>query len=109
VKDKNINVAPLHGDNPASGTTEYLRDDINQLAGGLDEYWRTRLLPWVDRIDELRAVLAPLLDDPNAPRSGDGEYDFGCCVFCHCEVPGTVPGEHAPDCPVLRKDELLGR
>lgn len=49
--------------------------------------------------DELRAILAPLLDEPM--RWMGSERDV-CCVFCD-----TSP--HLDDCPVLAKDRLLGR
>jgi hypothetical protein len=65
-------------------------------------------------IAELRAVLAPLLDDEgwafhhSAPA---GAYGIAECVFCGaaCGDYGQPPLTHAPDCPVLRKDALLGR
>lgn len=54
--------------------------------------------------DELRAILAPLLDGPEVEI---GAYGGGTitCVFCDA---ATVHG-HKPGCPVLRKDQLLGR
>lgn len=48
--------------------------------------------------DEARAILAWLLEDPCIV----GEE--GVCVFCYAEY-----ADHTPDCPVLRKDALLGR
>lgn len=55
------------------------------------------LLRALDERDEVRDVLAPLLNDPRSS-------DCACCVFCQ-----TVPGsDHDADCPVLRRDELLG-
>ena len=51
-------------------------------------------------IADLRAVLAPRLDDPWANFDGD-LYCFWCYQGDHAQ--------HDPDCPVLRKDELLGR
>jgi hypothetical protein len=55
-------------------------------------------------IGELRAILAPQLDDP-AIIGNRGYY----CLFCNAEDwdPNAIP--HKADCPVLRKDELLGR
>lgn len=50
-----------------------------------------------ETIAALRAVLAPLLDDPRA--------EEGRCIFCD----DLLDNRHAPDCPVLRRDELLGR
>jgi hypothetical protein len=53
-------------------------------------------------IAELRRVLEPLLDDPwrLAIDRDDGlPMD---CLFC-------LEPAHAPDCPVPRRDELLGR
>lgn len=57
-------------------------------------------------IDELRAVLAPLLDQPWAygPQGGDAGQ---CCAWCLRFA--DEEGPHAPNCPVLRKDALLGR
>jgi hypothetical protein len=75
-----------------------------------------------EQIAELRAILAPLLDDPIKNET---------CQFCGAEIreaymaygpyrfpdgqvldlgPRRIPsqGEHAPNCPVLRKDALLG-
>jgi hypothetical protein len=48
--------------------------------------------------DELQAVVAGMLADPWRP-GPDGRF----CVLC-----GEV-GEHADDCAVLRRDELLRR
>lgn len=53
-------------------------------------------------VAELRAVLAPLLDEPWRTIANYGEPDERC-VFCDETDP------HAPDCPVLRRDALLGR
>jgi hypothetical protein len=59
--------------------------------------------------DELRAVLAPLLDDPWRgvdwiPVDDRGAVDpMRACVFCGDGIA------HLPDCPVLRRDALLGR
>lgn len=57
--------------------------------------------------DEARAVLAPLLDDPWRNES-EGPYWaldwFQECVWCASRAP-----DHAADCPVLRRDALLGR
>lgn len=56
------------------------------------------------REEELQAILRPLLEDPMRMSY---ECEFGCphmqCLFCDNE------GWHAPDCPVLRKDELLAQ
>jgi hypothetical protein len=52
--------------------------------------------------DELRAVLAPLLDDPWR-EAEDGFYD---CTFCR---PNGRTYDHKPGCPVLACDRLLGR
>ena len=45
-------------------------------------------------LEEVRAVLAPLLADPHF-----GADDW--CVFCY-------DGDHTPDCPVRRAAALLG-
>jgi hypothetical protein len=55
-------------------------------------------LDWADsEVGKLRAVLAPLLENP---------FDEGMNYFCRfCDMR---QGEgHTPECPVLRKDELL--
>lgn len=53
--------------------------------------------------DVLRAILAPLLDEPFVP--GPNGSDMGLdCLFCRVDEPS-----HEPNCPVLRRDELLGR
>ena len=58
----------------------------------------------VDKVTELRAVLAPLLDRPFiAGQDGDA------CVWCLGLDDGLGDANHEPDCPVLRKNELLGR
>lgn len=49
--------------------------------------------------ERLRAILAPLLDDPW------DTADDPHCVFC--DVPSVAP--HQPECPVNRRDALLGR
>lgn len=48
--------------------------------------------------DELRAILAPLLDDT-------GEIGAPC-FFCRIIIE---TGPHDPDCPVLARERLLGR
>jgi hypothetical protein len=61
-----------------------------------------------EQIAELRAALAPLLDEPLID---DGTAHIQCRV-CLKETtcpPWPRPPLHEPDCPVLRKDELLGR
>lgn len=85
-----------------------------------------------DLVIALRAVLAPLLDDPYEMHDFEASYDLGgdpiwWCRFCHVEpewkrawtgrrdARGHKINEdvdatpHVPDCPVLRRDELLGR
>lgn len=59
------------------------------------------------RIEALRAVLAPLLDEP-AERWND-EHKAMECLFCHGTNVGEPEDYHKPNCPVLRRDELLGR
>lgn len=51
--------------------------------------------------DELREILAPLLEGDGLPR-----YIEDCCQFCASTRPERA---HDLDCPVLRADELLGR
>lgn len=75
-------------------------------------------------IADLRAVLAPLLDDP-IRHEWDTFDGVDVCLLCGADntimpKPGSWretlrmpecsgPVQHAPDCPVLRRDELLGR
>lgn len=64
--------------------------------------------------DSLRAILAPLLDNPYRTIANYGD-PYEECVFCECVPESHYPygpndrKDHEPDCPVLRKDELLGR
>ena len=51
--------------------------------------------------DELRAILAPLLEDPWRDVIVGDDEGRSECVFCGA-------GTHEADCPVLRKDALLG-
>jgi hypothetical protein len=67
-----------------------------------------RYLSQVERArDELRAILEPLLDEPIR------DHD---CLFCETrdvarDNPWLPPPgvEHAPTCPVRRREALLGR
>jgi hypothetical protein len=54
--------------------------------------------------EELRAILAPLLDNPFF-----GGRDGSDCGFCELGYAGSA--SHAPDCPALEanKNRLLGR
>lgn len=60
--------------------------------------------------DDLRAVLAPLLDDPIV-WVWNGRREYRRCGVCDATAtdPDLEPFPHHPDCPVLRRDELLGR
>jgi hypothetical protein len=69
------------------------------------------------RIAELRAILAPLLEDPfeYEGQAGPARRAY-MCRFClrtsyvgEHDVRAGMLGEHAPDCRVLRRDALLGR
>ena len=51
--------------------------------------------------DELRAILAPLLDDPF--------HGSTPCVFCGHRWRFNESVNHMIDCPVLQRDRLLGR
>lgn len=84
-----------------------------ELAEALGDI-RERLAAAQAERDAARAVLAPLLDDPVCEVDGGAEV----CVFCedsngHSPPPDYVyqpkPLTHEPDCPVLRKDDILGR
>lgn len=59
-------------------------------------------------IADLRAVLAPLLEQPYVDWS-EGEYGRTCRFCLSGEPYRGDPPVHTPDCPVLRDDELLGR
>jgi hypothetical protein len=77
-----------------------------------EEY--NKQLDWADNeVGKLRAILAPLLEAPGELAgydiSGIGWYE---CRFCGADVDNptfgrTIETTHKPDCPVLRKDELL--
>jgi hypothetical protein len=54
-------------------------------------------------IAELRAVLGPILTAPCRWDAGRREY---ACVLC--DEARDDAATHRPDCPVLRRDELLG-
>lgn len=68
----------------------------------------------IAKVEELRAVLGPLLDDPY-----EGDTGTLYCRFCEATLGGSgdlaySPRDehrfvHEPNCPVLRADELLGR
>ena len=60
---------------------------------------------FLDTIDELRAVLEPLLDQPYQP-GGPYFAPHQECRFCR-----SILGDerHLPTCPVLKRDALLGR
>lgn len=60
-----------------------------------------------DAIDALRAVLAPLLDDPFYISAFPPEPSRLRCVFCRAVQGHSI--EHTADCPVRRTDALLGR
>jgi hypothetical protein len=65
-----------------------------------------------ETIEDLRAVLAPKLDNP-LEHDGDNTCDF--CIWCDASnywIQYDKPRpelKHEPTCPVLRKDRLLGR
>ena len=71
--------------------------------------WLTerQLAAMVAEVRRLRAILAPLLDSPADPC--DGEF----CVFCGHGGQGYEESRrrhmHLLDCPVLSRDEILGR
>lgn len=54
--------------------------------------------------DELRAILAPILDAPQIEIGLDRDL---ACIFCAAALARRQP--HDSDCPVSRKDALLGR
>lgn len=55
------------------------------------------------QIATLRAVLAPLLDNPVDLQEGRE------CLFCGQRAYRLESAGHADHCPVLRRNELLGR
>ena len=57
------------------------------------------------QLAEARAILAPLLAEPDWYEYVYGEgSDYRVCIFCRAfDIDG-----HKPDCPVLRRDALLG-
>lgn len=56
-----------------------------------------------------RAVLAPLLSKPFISTLMMGARLEDRCAWCHCRPHRDTPEPHARDCPVLRRDALLGR
>ena len=71
-------------------------------------------------IDELRAVLAPLLDEPwyyDCDLDADPDTMVYVCKLCDAtaHLPpgygsiGEIDPPHLSSCPVLRRDALLGR
>lgn len=94
------------------GNTEELTRALRESAV-LTQQWMALFDAAQTQRDALCAVLAPLLDDPL-------EYDSGnscnACRFCGANDHAVYTPRyhrpaltHEPDCPVLRKDELLGR
>ena len=57
------------------------------------------------KLADVRAVLAPLLDQPYFVRRTVDGHERNECGFC----AQALGDEHADGCPVLRKDDLLGR
>jgi hypothetical protein len=72
--------------------------DVGSVARALDG----RAAAVAGQRDELRAILAPLLDHPLVYVERLRGWR---CQFC-AAVEGTP---HAGECPVLRRDVLLGR
>jgi hypothetical protein len=87
-----------------SGVTDHeVEDDGGDALSLLNE----RLMQKWEVIDELRAILAPLLDDPY-DHTHEDEYECLRCVFCgNARYFDQQP--HTPTCAVLDKDRLLGR
>jgi hypothetical protein len=64
------------------------------------------------QLAEARGILTPLLDQPWKHSRGS-RFDFEC-VFCGADyygtdTPGAEPRWHTIECPVLRRDAILGR
>jgi hypothetical protein len=78
---------------------------IRQLAG-LVAKQSIRIRDLKGQRSELRAVLAPLLDEPYV-KAGPCPGGDNLCAFCGMEWREWHP--HATDCPVRRRAELLGR
>lgn len=83
-----------------------LQAEINRLRDAWALVDADRYRAYRER-DELRATLAPLLDDPIIR----GPIGY-ICVWCNERAMPAADGYHDPrhksDCPVLRKDDLLG-
>jgi hypothetical protein len=91
--DRLVGRVSLHVDSLATPNPTRGRDE---LAGEVTTEWgRVRALE--RRLDELQGILEPMLASPFVD-GPDGRY----CFFCG-------KGEHADDCEVLRRDELLHR
>ncbi|HYF46708.1 MAG TPA: hypothetical protein VD926_10900 [Acidimicrobiales bacterium] len=85
------------------GVSERLQAELRLSDRELDEAHR--------QLDELRAILQPLLDKPFRTITDYGDTlraddEMGECLFCG-QDDWTNP--HKPDCPVLNRDRLLGR
>jgi len=84
-----------------SDDVETGREDVERVS-----IPRTALDEMIATVATLRAVLEPLLDDPFYITAFDRPQRF-VCVFCR-DIQGHSATHH-PDCPVLRRDVLLGR
>jgi hypothetical protein len=59
-------------------------------------------------IDELRAALEPLIDEPyEIVGWTSSDEPESACRFCYVSLDAA--NTHKPDCPVTRRDVLLGR
>lgn len=108
---------PYEGQHPDANFIAHAATDVPALISEVRAAWAERdaayeSAQWnstqkndviIER-DELRAILAPLLADP----IGSNEYGV-YCDFCHVESDTSAVLVHAPDCPVLRRDALLGQ
>lgn len=108
--EKFLSEVAKHQQDPPKGAVRRLLEEYQRKASHLFMVTKERDVERArgDRLeaqrDELRAVLAPLLDKPF-------EYiDTEACLFCNGDRHGEGYGPvHDEGCPVLRKDELLGR
>jgi hypothetical protein len=81
------------------------RDELLRAGAEAEE----RMIALAATVDDLRAVLAPLLADPwrIVVRAGGTR---NACAFCRGRYAPDRPDRgHRPDCPVRRADRLLGR
>jgi len=88
----------------ALARTQHAHATDAQVGAEVRGQLRTDLAAAVHQRDALRAILAPLLEDP---RTSDDANAW--CIFCDETAFLGHDLVHHVDCPVLVRDRLLGR